>query len=141
MELLRRLIGTLVAIIDIAYALIYCTFASIIYGIGAIILFLSWCAFCVLLQSVAEYVPIKRYIDRRLQDEFLRNVKDMGRKELTMRARLINVGEDIKMRDETNNVLLQEICSAERFSKSSVCTRISRTLYFLLQNGYGNRTS
>ncbi|KAJ0108907.1 hypothetical protein J7T55_005450 [Diaporthe amygdali] len=119
MELLRRLIGTLVAIIDIAYALIYCTFASIIYGIGAIILFLSWCAFCVLLQSVAEYVPIKRYIDRRLQDEFLRNFKDMSRKELTMRARLINVGEDIKMRNETNNVLLQEICSAERYTAPS----------------------
>ena len=41
----------------------------------------------------------------------------MGYQELNMRARLINVGEDIKMRNEANNSMLKETCDAENFSK------------------------
>lgn len=117
MELLRRLIGILIAIFNIAYTLIYYAYATIIYSTGAVLLLLCWCAFCALTQSVADHVPIKRWIDRRLQDKFLRNVKNMGYQELNMRARLINVGEDIKMRNEANNQLLKEICDAENFSE------------------------
>lgn len=117
-EFLRRLIGILIAIFDIAYMLIYYAYATIIYSTGAVLLLLCWCAFCALTQSVADHVPIKRWIDRRLQDEFLRKVKSMGYQELNMRARVINVGEDIKMRNEANNQTLKEICDAENFSKS-----------------------
>lgn len=123
-EFLRRLVGILIAIFDIAYTLIYFAYATIIYCTGAVLLLLCWCAFCALTQSVADHVPIKRWIDRRLQDKFLRNVKNMGYQELNMRARLINVGEDIKMRNEANNQLLKEICDAENFSKFFSFSRV-----------------
>ncbi|KAG6367926.1 hypothetical protein INS49_002126 [Diaporthe citri] len=115
MELFRRLIGILIATFDIAYTLIYYAYATIIYSTGAVFLLLCWCAFCALTQSVADHVPIKRWTDRRLQDKFLRKVKNMGYQELNMRARLINVGEDIKMRNEANNQILKEICDAGNF--------------------------
>lgn len=129
MELLRRLIGILVAIFDVACTLIYYTYAIIIYSTGAVLLLLCWCAFCALTQSVADHVPIKRWIDRRLQDKFLRKVKNMSYEELNMRARLINVGEDVKIRNAANNQVLKEICDAENFSKyfssSNVCCGLS----------------
>ncbi|KAI3399934.1 hypothetical protein diail_5090 [Diaporthe ilicicola] len=119
-ELLRRLMSILMAVYDVAYTLIYFVFATVIYGAGAVVLFLGWCAFCALVHSVGEQVPIKRYIDRRLRDGFLQKVKNMGYEELNMRARLINAGEDIKMRNEANNTILKEICDAEKFIMKKV---------------------
>lgn len=124
MELLRRLIGILVAILDLAYTLVYYAYATIIYSTGAVLLLLCWCAFCAFTQSVAEHVPIKRWIDRRLQDKFLRKVKNMSYEELNLRARLINVGEDVKTRNEANNQTLKEICDAENSSKYSCSSNI-----------------
>lgn len=115
--LIRRLGGILAAMFDIVYALIYYAYATIIYSTGAVLLLLCWCAFCAASQSAAEHVPIQRWIDRRLQDSFLQQVKNMGYQELNMRARLINVGEDIKMRNSANNGILKEICDAENFSE------------------------
>ncbi|KKY39127.1 hypothetical protein UCDDA912_g00838 [Diaporthe ampelina] len=115
MEPLRRLIGILIAIFNIAYTLAYYAYATIIYGAGAILLLLLWCAFCTLSQSAAEHVQIKRWLDHRLHEAFLQEVKNMGYQELNMRARLINVGEDIKMRNEANNSMLKETCDAENF--------------------------
>lgn len=117
MELLRRLIGILVAILDIVCTLIYYACAATIYSAGAVLLFFCWCALCALTHSVAEHVPIKRWIDRRRQDKFLRKVKNMGYQELNVRAKLINVGEDIKMRNEANKQIIKEICDAEKFSE------------------------
>lgn len=118
MALIRRMGGILAVMFDIAYTLIYYAYATIIYSTGAVLLLLCWCAFCAVSQSVAEHVPIKRWIDRRLQDSFLRKTKNMGYQELNMRARLINVGEDIKMRNSANNEILKEICDVENFSES-----------------------
>lgn len=115
MELLCHLVGTLRTIFDIACMLIYYACATIIYGAGAALLVLCWCAFRALSQSINERVPVKRWIDRRLQDDFLRKVRNAGFQELNMRARLINAGEDIKMRNWDNDRLLQEICEAEDF--------------------------
>jgi hypothetical protein len=115
MELLRRLVGILVTVFNITYTLIYFAYATIIYGAGAAIILLCWCVFCTLAQSVAEHVPVKRWIDRRSQDEFLRKVKNTGYQELNMRAQLINAGEDVKMRNWDNDRILKEICDAENF--------------------------
>ena len=115
-ELLRRLVCVIAIIFNIAYTLIYYAYAIIIYGAGAVILILCWCVFCTLAQSVAEHVPVKRRIDRRSQDEFLRKIKNTGYQELNMRAKLINAGEDVKMRNRDNDRILKEICDAENFS-------------------------
>lgn len=139
MELLRRLIGILVAILDLAYTLVYYAYATIIYSTGAVLLLLCWCAFCALTQSVAEHVPIKRWIDRRLQDKFLRKVKNMSYEELNMRARLINVGEDVKIRNEANNRTLKEICDAENFSKYSFSSNMYLGLSSLFSNWHCGR--
>ncbi|KAG8163367.1 hypothetical protein KVR01_006664 [Diaporthe batatas] len=120
MELLRHLIGMLSASFEIACALLYYAYAAIIYGTGAAVLVLGWCAICGLSQSIAERVPVKRWIDRRLQEEFLRKVRNAGFQELNMRARLINAGEDVKMRNWDNGRILGEICDAEDFIMGKV---------------------
>lgn len=139
MELLRRLIGILVAIFDIACTLIYYTYAIIIYSTGAVLFLLCWCAFCALTQSLTEHVPIKRWIDRRLQDKFLRKVKNMSYEELNMRARLINAGEDVKIRNEANSQILKEICDAENFSKYFSFSDMCRGLSVFLKMKFGTK--
>lgn len=137
-ELLSGLIGTLVTIFDIVYTLFYYAYATIIYGAGAVIILLCWYALCGLSQSVAEHVPVTRWIDRRLQDEFQRKIKNMGYQELNMRARLINAGEDVKMRNEDNGRMLKEICDAENFSKCTYSFECSNsTLIFKFKMSLG----
>lgn len=117
-ELLRHLIGILSASFHIACTLIYYAYATIIYGTGAGFLVLCWCAICRLSRSIAGRVPVKRWIDCRLQDEFLRKVRNAGFHELNMRARLINAGEDVKMRNWDNGRILNEILRHEAWCLS-----------------------
>ncbi|ROW07984.1 hypothetical protein VMCG_03591 [Cytospora schulzeri] len=119
-EFLRRLVAIMMATFGAVYTIFYYMISICLLFAGACLCILAWCVFRAVFQSVAEHIPFKQYLDRRLQKSFISKLKDMERKRDNTRARLIHIIEEVKLRNTTNNKLMQEIRSNEAIIKRKI---------------------
>lgn len=120
LDILRRLLAIIIVLIGAAYTIIYYMIAICILAAGASLSFVVLCTYRRLLQSIAEHMPLKQYFDRRLQKSFLSKVKDMEEQRNDMRARLVLLLEDVKMKNAANDGFLKEIRLNEAMIKRKI---------------------